>query len=260
VTAIQLPTDPEQLQAIRGVADAITRLCQIVLSSLHEIERRKSSVVPTRCSFLPGCGTSILQIGLSPLSTINQDLRWLANEAAPILDHLGLSERDNGHVQALEQPDNPLLLAGVVEWIDEAEASPTDFAPRELSREDQLRVEVLIPLVERLGDCAAHLSTRLGRKLNPPSLRERIQVDEVRALVTVDGKQYTLTANQALAIKYLVEANGGPLSGYELSRKLRQEFRLYRYVRQINYPELKSIFKKEDKPNGRYRIELPPLD
>jgi hypothetical protein len=115
-------------------------------------------------------------------------------------------------------------------------------------------------LAERVVEQATAFCRRLGCKLHPPSVRDRMRVDRRRGRVTLDGSEFDVTDNQSILFHYLVDANGQPVSGCEIAKKEKlQEFKAGRHVQRIKHDALKRIIKKEEKANGRFYIRLPPL-
>jgi biotin operon repressor len=87
-------------------------------------------------------------------------------------------------------------------------------------------------------------------------------VDQNKGAVQLDEKFFSVASNQAYALFHLAEANGNTISGPAIAKKLGvSEFKLGRLVEQIKqcHPQLGAVIKKENKLNGGFYIELPPI-
>jgi hypothetical protein len=208
---------------------------------------------------------------LTPGALINEELQELAGATMPIMEHLGLRPEDEESIRSLAPAPPPasgtgedaetgstgaLFLGGM---IDDSALTGADVGNH--AEVDRLRIKVLVGMLERLLQATACLCQRLRRKLDPPSVRDRVSADVGKGLVLVDGKEYVETANVAIFFKHLAEADGKPVSGPQIAKaEMSREFKTTRVRKQIKHEDLKLIIKQEQKPNGRYYIGLPPLD
>jgi hypothetical protein len=268
-----LPTNGAQQEELLKLASSLACQSKYCLSTLQDIEERPISTPPVRLQHFSSGGMMITTVGLR--GEVNGTLQEVAADARHLLGHLGLSTNDAAAIQSLtprkavagteaDTQEGELFLAGLIEEIDcDGQVIAREDAAS-VARADALRLKVLIGLMERLSVAATGLCSKLDRKLNPPSMRERVYIDRSHCRVTVDGgPSVEITSNQAIALHHLVEANGNPISGLAIAREEGlKEFKIGLYVKQLarKHPAFGRIIKKEQKGNGRFYIELPPLD
>jgi hypothetical protein len=266
MSSIPLPTDDNGRNELHEHASNLAARSWAVVRLLRDAEQRPGSVPPATVLALPGgAGGALTWTGASPAFQVNAEVRGVAVLANKVLPHLGLDTVEEGYVCRLaasaggesggRAQDTDLLLAGVLQW--EGEAIPAD-----VRNADRLRLVGLVRVFEKVSEAADALSRRLQRVMHPPTVQDRVTVDLVKCVVTVDGIPVNVRDNHATLFHHLVAANGRPVSGCDIAKQTgEKEFKVGRFVSQIkkSYPCLGKILKQEKGTNGRYCIELPPL-
>lgn len=260
-----LPNQIDQLEQLLDQAAHLAAAGRSTHALLQDVESRPDAFGPAELVPLPwGAGCALVTVGVTSLIHINSEVAKVAALAMSVLQHLDLSDVDARRVRELalsrkgegddrnKMPD--LFLAGVL-------STGGEEIPEDVQNTDRLRLGVLVRVMEKLADAGEAFRRRLSLQLHPPGVRERVQVDR-KGKVTVDGRVYDVADSHATLFYYLVEANGEPVSGRDIAREERvSEFKASRIVQQVKkrHPDLGAIIRKENRPNGRYCIELPTL-
>lgn len=234
------------------------------LALLRELEDRWDMLyMPVKIRRCPNGGVAGLSwSGHFSLAQVNNEVLGVARAARAVLPHLKLSRPEAEQVlrlagdgdEAGTDPPFPLLMSGTI--CEEGEAIPAD-----VRQADRLRLRVMVCFVEKLTEAGEVLRRVIDRRLHPPTVKDRVQVER-NGRVTVDGHTYEVSESHATLLFHLVEANGATVSGPEIAKKEDvTEFKASRLVSQIKkrLPQLGAIIAKVDKTNGRYYLQLPPL-
>lgn len=267
-----LPEERERLQDLLDQSVRAEMECSSTLATLREMESAPRPIAPTRLSRLPGgqSGFSVSQIGLSrPL--INESILTSAVTARPLLNFMELdnatrmrvvdlaaifdSRRSSGVNTPIARTPG-ILLDGLVEF-DIGQS----WEPKALDDQNALRISIVANLFDSLSQAIPTLVRRIHKKLDPPSVRDRVRVDVSRGFVVVDDVHYSVPQRQAVFFDYLSKANGAPVSGPEIAASEGlKEFRGNRIKNQIKDKKLRAIIKESRKGKRGFFIQLPPLD
>lgn len=277
-------TLPDDLEHLRKTAEqaflAGEHLVQLMSavraeeSALQAPMRPEESPRPVVPTTRKGTGVPVSMRLLTQRELINDRLQRMAELIAPLVEHLGLNERDKAAIQSLlptagahARPTGMHDAAStslLIENDGTGAVYPTGPYSPDAEARNAHRIARLLDLFERLGESLGRFGLRVGAKVQPPTVQDRVQVDSGNCIVTLDGTPYHVTGNQATLFKYLVEANGEIVSGPEIARgeglAKDKDFKAGRYLKQIKHPELKRIVEQTLWPRRSFRIVLPPLD
>jgi hypothetical protein len=267
----RLPEETQHMEATLTRCILALYNGQWLCAYLRYLERNPDLVIPPKTVETVRMGSVEYSIISSPspvISPINSSIWQISTEVLRLVEFLELSDSDAAQLKRLAaspisrfkhgtagpgRNSLELLLTGVDEWQG-VRIPPDDGA-------NGLRLRLLAELFNRLFQAIAGLQSRVQRKLNPPTARDRVRVDVGRALVQVDGKAYSVSVRVAILFKHLVEANGQVVSSGDIARaENEKEFRASRIKEQIQYQELKDLVKVSTKGRKGFYIELPPLD
>lgn len=275
-----IPADPERLRELSEEASLVDEQLGQLASSLRVAEGTSQAALDLKkppCPVIPLAKDNVrapIVVRIHPhREALNDQLQELAERVVPLLEYLDLDDRDKQDIRKMlpiAQADSsplPSLGAASRSLLFEDDGCGVVFPTSakydsETEKRNAVRVVRLQYLLDRLGEALERNRKRIQAKLNPPTVRDRVKLDHEKYIVTVDGKSYSVSENQATLFKYLIEANGNIVSGPEIAKRERlEEFKASRFLEQLEskYPDLARIVQVTERPRG-YRIVLPPLD
>ncbi|MEI7687618.1 MAG: hypothetical protein WCL32_21640 [Planctomycetota bacterium] len=259
-----LPKSTDELIEIQSNVQQVSSILDFLLPVLVEIELNPQAPAPirvTRMQVPDGQATEAVAISTLGIgrAQVNQLLGELSTHLSATIHYLDLDADCKRQVNRAitQRPLDEWYFPTLIE-IDGATSTKEERAI------DSQRAVSLSMTLKAIQTSCENLTLRLARKLKPPTVRERMKVDQNAGTVTVDGKVFTVRPNEAEALRYLVEANGAPVSGPEIAETLGvSEFRIGRAIKSLvaTHPEFGAIITKENSDsNARFRVDLPPLD
>jgi hypothetical protein len=266
-----LPSEADELKVLaRECGDALVLHVEPVLEQLRSLQRDAGSFNPGRLSLLDlGGGRSVpvaISHGIDPRRSLNTDVREAAVAVGKVVGHFDLPDSERANLRATSarlaslQPESQAEgwdLRGL--WVFDNEGGGQGY----VGEANEVLLVALIAFFERAASALGQLRQRIERRLSPPRIRDRVQVDLKDCVVKVDGLEYQVTENQAILFHQLAQLNENEaLSGTEIGARahVKGTFKAGLYRRQIKKAALKRLIPDPSTTPGRkFRLVLPPL-